>query len=106
MEKYFRVAKNISRWKIEGYLESFLASKADNSSFWKYLYVKYYQILDSEYYNKSLDLIAVEIERQSKNFVNFSQISKSWLIKDMIYSLHRFGVSFEEYFILSSPEKC
>lgn len=41
MEKYFRVAKNISRWKIEGYLESFLASKADNSSFWKYLYVKY-----------------------------------------------------------------
>lgn len=99
MEKYFRVAKNISRWKIEGYLESFLASKADNSSFWKYLYVKYYQILDSEYYNKSLDLIAVEIERQSKNFVNFSQISKSWLIKDMIYSLHRFGVSFEEYFI-------
>ncbi len=99
MEKYFKVAKSISRWKIEGYLESFLASKADNSSFWKYLYVKYYQILDSEYYNKSCDLIATEIERQSKNFVNFSQISKSWLIRDMIYSLHRFGVSFEEYFI-------
>lgn len=99
MEKYFKVARKINRWKIDGFIERLLARMADNNDFGKRLYILFYSIFDGSYHKNGKKLINREIERQRSNFENFSNISDSWLIRDMEYSLHRYGISFEEYFI-------
>lgn len=98
-DKYFRVAKDISRWKINSPIENFLAGKADNSYFWKKLYIQYYKLFDRKYYDKGCEFIKKEIEKQRPNFDNFSNLSDEWLKIDMLYSLHRFGITFADYFI-------
>lgn len=99
MEKYFRIASGISRWKIDSFWERFLARIADNSEMGKRFYIFYYSIFDSSYHKNGREYIRKEIDRQKDNFDNFSKLSDSWLMRDMEYSLHRYGVSFEEYFI-------
>lgn len=98
-EKYFKVSKDISRWKINSPVENYLAKKADYSHFWKKIYVLYYKLFDRKYYDKGCELIAREIEAQRPNFNNFANLSNDWLKVDMIYSLHRFGITFADYFI-------
>lgn len=66
-EKYYRVAKTISPWKLDNPFENWLSYKADNSEFWKSVYVLYYRIFDSEYYRKGQRYIKQEIERQLPN---------------------------------------
>lgn len=96
-EKYFTVAKSISRWKIDTAFENWLGRKADNSNIWKRLYVLYYRIFDGVYYKKGLELAKNEVERQKRNASLPER--EADLYVDMIYSLHRFGATFEDYFI-------
>ena len=103
-EKYYRVAKSITRWKLDNWFENWLGYKADKSEFWKRLYVLYYRIFDSTYYKNGLPYIHKEIEKQTPNLFKFGLwdgkvLSKKWLERDIIYSLHRFGVNFTEYFV-------
>lgn len=95
-EKYYRVARTISRWKLDNPFEHWLGSMADQCEFWKRIYVLYYKLADSEYYKKGLSYLRREIERQRPNtqIINWGGVER-----DMIYSLHRFGASFEEYFV-------
>lgn len=95
-EKYYRVAKTISRWKIDTPFENWLGSMADKSEFWKRVYVFYYWLFDHEYYVKGMPYLLKETERQNPQL--YLSGLKS-LTRDMIYSLHRFGASFEEYFV-------
>lgn len=44
-EKYYVVAKAISRWKIDSRIENFLGYMADRTEFWKRMYILYYKIL-------------------------------------------------------------
>lgn len=99
MERYYTVAKTITRWKIDTPFENWLGRKADKSLFWKKLYVLYYRIFDGEYYKKGLLYIEKEINRQIYGNEVLKSVGGGILRLDMIYSLHRFGVSFEEYFI-------
>ena len=98
-EKYYTVAKTISRWKIDTPFENWLGKKADNSLCWRRLYVFYYRLFDGEYYKKGLPFIEKEIKRQVHGEEIACKLGKANLRNDLIYSLHRFGVSFEEYFI-------
>ena len=95
-EKYYRVAKTIARWKVDTAFENWLGSMADKSEFWKCLYVLYYKVFDAKYFKHGIPFLLKEIERQRSNTVN---IGADYLKRDMIYSLHRFGASFEEYFV-------
>lgn len=102
-EKYYVVAKTISRWKLDNWFENWLSYKADESEFWKKLYVLYYRVFDHKYYVGGLKLINKEIDKQLPN-INDSilggvGLTREWLIRDIIYSTHRFGVSFTEYFV-------
>ncbi len=105
-EKYFTVSKNISRWKLDNRFENLLAYLADKYELAKSLYVLYYRLFDSKYYWGGVKLAGKQIDRQ---FLVYDKIkdtyTKKYLIKDMIYSLHRFGSSFEEYFIFKFYEK-
>ena len=96
-EKYYIVAKTISRWKIETPFENLLGGLADKSEFGKRLYVLYYRLFDHDYYVKGMPYLLREIERQKPNYTGWGGVE--YLKRDMIYSLHRFGASFEEYFV-------
>lgn len=84
----------IARWKIDTPFENYLAQKADNSEIWKNIYCFYYRVFDCKYYKKGVEIIKKLVEAKGV------KLSKP-LLRDMIYSLHRFGFSFDEYFSLS-----
>lgn len=101
-EKYYVVAKTITKWKLDNPFENWLGYKADTSEFWKIIYVFYYKIFDHKYYKKGLEYINKEIQKQRPNLLcNFAQnsLTDKMLRRDIIYSLHRFGVNFVEYFV-------
>ena len=85
----------IASWKIDSPIERWLSKRADNSHFWKRVYVNYYRFFDKEYYNKGLSLI----DKTIKLFVGtVSPKERKRYVEDMAYSLHRFGCMFDEYF--------
>lgn len=102
-EKYYVVAKTITKWKLDNSFENWLGYKADKSEFWKRLYVLFYRLFDNAYYKNGLPYIRKEIDKQYPNLLNFSigkgMLSRRWLERDMIYSLHRYGINFTEYFV-------
>lgn len=101
-EKYYVVAKTITRWKLDNPFENWLGYKADTSEFWKKIYVLYYKLFDYQYYSKGLKSIDEEIAKQRPNLqkkVDGTFLSDGYLRRDMIYSLHRYGVNFVEYFV-------
>lgn len=99
-EKHYIVAKSISRWKLDNWFENYLSHKADESECWKKLYVLYYQIFDHKYYVSGLRYINAEIKKQLPNLTkSWGKVNIDYLRRDMIYSLHRYGVNFFEYFV-------
>lgn len=96
------MAKNyvapIARWKIDSEEERILAEKADYDFVARKEYVAFYKKNEPEYYEKGLPLI----EGIINEFLEEGRITsqeKEELIVDMIYSLHRFGCMFREYFL-------
>lgn len=102
-EKYFGISRRIARWKLDTLLENWLASKADNSAFFRFLYLKYYAIFDSRYYLKGRQMAYDAIKDHA--------VAKGWgmddndIIDDMIYCLHRYGFSFQDYIAFDFPRK-
>jgi len=90
----------IAKWKIISPIESLLGKLADKSEIFKRLYVKYYQIFDSKYYRGGLKIIEKEI---SKFRPGLNGSEKKKLVVDMVYSLHRFGAMYTEYFLFNYP---
>ena len=88
------MSPRIARWKIDTPVENWLSFKADNSEFWKRLYVLYYRIFDSKYYKGGLNFI----DRYMSDFQDYWDPEKKVsVVRDMIYCLHRFGVDFQDY---------
>lgn len=86
----------VARWKVFGLIETFLARLADHFYFCKKLYVAYYRFHDEAYYKNGLQLIDREISiflpDANSREIDFLRI-------DMVYSLHRFGASYKDYFM-------
>ena len=86
----------IAPWKIDSPVERWLSKKADNSAFWRRAYVNYYKTFDKDYYKKGLKFI-------DKNIAIFvgevTPEEREQYVIDMVYSLHRFGCMFDEYFM-------
>lgn len=95
---------NGARWKKNTKFENMLSYKADKSNFWKYVYVGYYRLIDGKFYKKGLNLInkQIDIFYEKHQYLPFS---RKELIVDMVYSLHRFGAMFDEYFLFKFYEK-
>ena len=93
--KKVRNNDGIAGWKIDHPLERKLSKLADKSLFWKKMYVKFYKVFDKQYYVNGLKFI----EKNINTFVGVvSKQQKQEYIVDMVYSLHRFGCMFDEYF--------
>lgn len=101
-DKYYGISPRIARWKLNTPLENWLGYKADHSEFWKKIYVFYYRIFDSKYYNRGLHFIKEIIQDKNEEWENYSE---AYITRDMIYSLHRFGLSFQDYCIYNLIDK-
>ncbi len=96
LETYYGTAV----WKLDTPFENWLGKKADNSEFFKKLYVLYYKIFDAKYYQKGLGMIDSAIKDFKINNNDIAmRLSEKELKRDMIYTLHRFGADFQEYFV-------
>lgn len=63
-EKYYRVAKSITRWKLDNPFENWLGHLADKNELWKRLYVLYYRLFDADYYKNGMPYLDKEISKQ------------------------------------------
>ncbi len=98
MKKYWKYTDGTARWKYNSPFENWLSYRADNSEFMKILYVAFYRIIDGKFYKNGLKFIDKEID----TFVSLGGVipfSRKRLVRDMVYSLHRFGAMFNEYFL-------
>lgn len=101
-DKYFGLSPRIARWKIDTPFENWLSKEADKSEFWKRMYVAYYKIFDNEYYHGGIRLAKEAISLHKDEL---SQYDEKYVLHDMIYCLHRWGISFQDYFIYSFIDK-
>ncbi len=92
--------KQIARWKLDNGFERWLSYRADGSRYWKKLYVLYYRLFDNKYYKGGLNAINREIQFFRGDIL---EKDKRELRDDMVYSLHRFGALFTEYFLFNFP---
>jgi len=98
--KKVKATDGIASWKIDSPIERLLSRRADTSDFWKKIYVNYYKFFDKEYYMKGLSFIDKNIDM----FIGeVSEEQRNEYICDMVYSLHRFGCMFDEYFLYGYP---
>ncbi len=96
VEKYFGLSDRIAKWKNISEFESELASNAKISPVGKKLYAAYYRSMDEAYYEKGKKL-ALELLNRDKE-VPKDQIFEE-IYDDMVYCLHRYGLSFQDYII-------
>ena len=105
-DKYFGISSRIARWKLNNPFENWLGYKADSSEFWKKMYVFYYRFFDSKYYYGGIPFIKEAINARKEEWKNYDE---NYIIRDMIYCLHRFGLSFQDYCIyelINKTNKC
>ena len=62
--KYFVVASTITSWKKDNLIERRLSYFADDSLFWKRIYVMYYNMIDHKYYVNGCKIALKEMDRQ------------------------------------------
>lgn len=99
-DKYFGICPRIAQWHIDSPIERFLGEHADESEFWKRLYVSYYRRANPAYYRGGVQMAMKYVEQYA---TDLSSNQKEAIIRDMIYSLHRFGTMFDEYWIFHFP---
>lgn len=95
-EKYFALSPRIAKWKLNSSFENWLSYKADSSEFWKRCYILYYNIFDHKYFTtgKKMAVQAITGHESGQEIKDINQV-----VRDMIYCLHRFGFSFQDYCI-------
>ena len=93
-DRYLIIHKGIARWKLNNLFENWLSYKADYSELWKRIYVLYYKIFDYKYYKGGLKYINNQLEIHKEKWEG---IPRNFVIRDMVYSLHRFGADFQDY---------
>lgn len=101
-EKYYGISPRIAKWKIDTPFENWLSRKADKSDIWKKAYIYYYNLFDRKYYKKGVEMIKNIISQNPKKFAEYSQ---TYIVCDMLYCLHRFGISFQDYCIYDFKDK-
>ena len=102
-EKYFALSPRIARWKLDTTIENWLALKANNSVFFRFLYLTYYAIFDRKYYLKGREMAYAAIKNHI--VVNEWNLTADEIVDDMIYCLHRYGISFQDYIAFDFPRK-
>lgn len=96
MEKYFGLSSRIAQWKEDNPFENLLSQKAGIDPVCKHLYAMYYRHCNEKYYDKGKEFARKMFEDHPDDFIglNYDEV-----YEDMIYCLHRWGYSFQDYCI-------
>lgn len=92
----------IARWRLDNSVERYLGRLADSHEFFKKIYVLYYKIFDRKYYLNGIKMLNKTIDNWK---IDLQEYQRKTLVTDMIYSLHRYGCMFDEYFLFDFPNR-
>lgn len=95
-DKYFGISKRIIPWKTDSDFEVSLSLLAQESEEGKRLYSLYYQNIDPVYFEKGKEIAYSLISMDESELKNKDFDS---VYSDMVYCLHRYGLSFQDYII-------
>ncbi|MBD5505607.1 MAG: hypothetical protein HDR09_18175 [Lachnospiraceae bacterium] len=101
-DKYFGISSRIARWKDSSEFEGRLTEAAENSWEARRLYAEYYRQLDHEYYDKGKEF-AYSLYVANNDQTKPEDFDETYV--DMVYCLHRYGLSFQDYCIYSLQNK-
>lgn len=93
-DRYFGISKRIAKWKECNDFEEKLGEFAEISLEGRRLYAEYYRQLDKDYYENGKSF-AHKLINSNKDFSNDDSIEDIYV--DMVYCLHRYGLSFLDY---------
>ena len=101
-DKYFGLSKRIFPWKEPSEFEQALAEAATENPEIKRLYAQYYRHLNKKYYEGGYAFARKLFDIHSKDFIgeDFDHI-----YEDMVYCLHKYGLSFEDYCVFNLHRK-
>lgn len=101
-DKYFGLSNRIARWKEPSEFECALSMAAESDLKARSLYAAYYKELNPVYYDGGKKIAWELFNAHHSDFEgqNFESI-----YEDMVYCLHRYGLSFQDYCIYSLWEK-
>lgn len=102
VEKYFGISRRIAKWKEISEFELILADCVSKGSIPKKIYAEYYRHLDPTYY-ESGRIFALDLYNSHKE--DFKNIDFDDVYDDMVYSLHKYGYSFQDYCIYGFIDK-
>lgn len=97
-EKYFGLSNRIAKWKEPSEFENELAIAAETDLKIRSLYAKYYKELNPAYYVSGKKMASGLFESHRNDFNNLDFES---IYEDMVYCLHHYGLSFQDYCIYS-----
>lgn len=100
--RYFGISNRIACWKECSDFENMLADYAEHSEEGKELYAAYYKHIDPEYYMRGRSFARNLVEN---NESGLSRCDFDHLYIDMVYCLHRYGLSFQDYCIYNLNNK-
>ena len=93
-DKYLALSPQIVPWMYPSEFERYLAEEAGKSGIAKKIYSEYYRSLEPIYHKKGLEIAFGMIEERPLQFKGLNPID---IYEDMVYCLHRFGFSFQDY---------
>lgn len=105
-EKYFGLSPRITKWKEVSEFEKTLSESAELNIESRRLFVEYYKHINPEYYTKGRE-IAFQMYKARPNDFTDTQFEDVYI--DMVYCLHRYGLSFQDYCIyrlINKSERC
>lgn len=105
-DRYLGISDRIAKWRELSEFEIELANSAEESPVSKRLYSSYYRHLNPEYYKKGKE-VAYQLFKSHKS--SFEGTAFDEIYTDMVYCLHRYGLSFQDYCIynlINKSERC
>lgn len=105
-DRYFGLSPRIAKWKDLSQFEGELSDYAETDLKARLLYAEYYRHLDPGYYDKGKEFARQMYESHGDDFrgTDFDEV-----YVDMVYCLHRYGLSFQDYCIynlINKSERC
>lgn len=102
-DRYFGVSPRVARWHISSPVEHWLGRKADTCELFKRLYLAYYRLHAPAYHRRGQEMAAAVV--QQRGAAPAGSAEERRLVRDMVYSLHRFGVLYTDYWIYDFADK-
>ena len=102
IDRYFGISSRITKWKESSLFEQEMSDSAQSNFESRRLYCEYYKNIDPVYYERGKEFAQKLIK---ENCLDFEGSTFEDIYNDMVYCLHRYGLSFQDYLIYNLYNK-